>query len=275
MMILGISIGSIIILFSIVYLLMLRGRRNHPGLSALRGWAYAHRGLHGNGVPENSMLAFRKALDAGFGIELDVHLLADGNLAVIHDPSLKRTVGVDIQIEDLCTEDLEKHHLEGTSETIPTFRQVLDLYENKAPLIIELKAERGNHAALCKTVCDMLDNYKGIYCIESFDPRCVLWLKKNRPELIRGQLAENFFKSKSSKLHPILKFVMTNHFVNFLVRPDFIAYRFSDRGVIGTRLCRKLWHIQGVTWTLCTKEDYDAAVNDGWIPIFEKFDPRA
>ena len=274
MMIFGISFGSLIILLLLAYVLMLRGRRNHPGLSTLRGWAYAHRGLHGEGVPENSMLAFQKALDGGFGIELDVHLLADGNLAVIHDPSLKRTAGVDIEIEDLRTEDLVKYQLEGTSETIPTFRQVLDLYENKAPLIIELKAERGNHAALCKAVCDMLDGYSGIYCIESFDPRCVLWLKKNRPDLVRGQLAENFFKSKNSTLHPILKFVMTNHFVNFLVRPDFIAYRFSDRNVIGTRLCRNFWKIQGVTWTLRTKEEYDTAVADNWIPIFEYFDPR-
>ena len=149
MMIFGISLGSLIILLILAYLLMLRGRRNHQGLAALRGWAYAHRGLHGNGVPENSMLAFQKALDAGYGIELDVHLMADGNLAVIHDPSLKRTVGVDVQIEDLRTEDLENYQLEGTAETIPLFRDVLDLYENKAPLIIELKAERGNHASLC------------------------------------------------------------------------------------------------------------------------------
>lgn len=275
MMIFGISLGSLIILLILAYLLVLRGRRNHQGLAALRGWAYAHRGLHGNGVPENSMLAFQKALDAGYGIELDVHLMADGNLAVIHDPSLKRTVGVDVQIEDLRTEDLVNYQLEGTAETIPLFRDVLDLYENKAPLIIELKAERGNHASLCKAVCDMLDMFNGTFCIESFDPRCILWLKKNRPDLIRGQLSENFFKSKNSKLHPVLKFVMTNHFVNALVRPDFIAYRFSDRNVIGTRLCRKLWGVQGVAWTLRTKEDYDTALSEGWIPIFEYFDPKA
>jgi glycerophosphoryl diester phosphodiesterase len=164
--------------------------------------------------------------------------------------------------------------LEGTNETIPTFRQVLDLYERRAPMIIELKAERGNHAALCKAVCDMLDTYNGIYCIESFDPRCVRWLRKNRPDLIRGQLSENFFKSKNSKLPAFLKFVMTNHFVNFIVCPDFVAYRFSDRKVIGTVLCRKLWGIKGVAWTLRSKKDYDTAVKDGWIPIFEGFDPK-
>ena len=262
------------LLLCIGYVLCLRGRTGHSGLQALRGWAYAHRGLHGNGVPENSILAFHKALDKGFGIELDVHLLADGNLAVIHDPSLRRTAGVDIEIEDLTTEDLDKYFLEGTEERIPTFRQVLDLYQGKAPLIVELKAERGNHADLCKAVCNMLDTYEGIYCIESFDPRCVHWLRKNRPELVRGQLAENFFKSKNSKLPWIIKLVMSYHLVNFLVKPDFISYRYSDRSVIGTKLCRKLWKLQGVTWTIKSKEDFDQAVNDGWIPIFEGFDPN-
>ena len=267
--------GSVLVLLVALYVLCLRGRTGHKGLQALRGWAYAHRGLHGNGVPENSMMAFQKALDNGFGIELDIHLLADGNLAVIHDSSLRRTAGFDINIEDLTTNDLGKYFLEGTGETIPTFRQVLDLYQGKAPLIVELKAERGNHAALCKAACDMLDTYEGAYCIESFDPRCVYWLCKNRPEIVRGQLAENFFKSKTSKLPWIIKFLMSFHFVNFLVKPDFISYRFSDRKVIGTRLCRKLWRLQGATWTIRSKEDYDRAVETGWIPIFEGFDPNA
>ena len=82
-------------------LLTLRGRTGHPGLEALRGWGYAHRGLHGDGVPENSMAAFKAALDHGYGIELDIHLLKDGNLAVIHDASLKRTAGADVELVPL------------------------------------------------------------------------------------------------------------------------------------------------------------------------------
>ena len=263
---------AIVILF-LCYLFVLRGRKGHPGLEKLRGWAYAHRGLHGNGVPENSMQAFRLALEHGFGIEFDVHLMADGNLAIIHDASLKRTAGADVRIEDLRTEDLENYRLEGTEENIPTFRQLLELYDGKAPLIIELKAERGNHAALCTAVCEALKDYNGVYCIESFDPRCIRWMRLNRPEIVRGQLAENFFKSKGSKLHPVLKFVMTNHFANFLVLPDFVAYKFADRSVIGTWLCRNVLHIAGVTWTIRNKEDYDIAVKEGWIPIFEYFIP--
>ena len=112
----------------LTYLFMVRGRKGHPGLENLRGWNYAHRGLHNENRPENSMAAFRAALEHGYGIELDVHLLKDGNLAVIHDSDLKRTTGAEGKIEDLTTQQLSLYHLEGTDQTIPTFREVLDLY---------------------------------------------------------------------------------------------------------------------------------------------------
>ena len=261
-----------IVLLFVLYLLALSGRTGHRGLRKLRGWGYAHRGLHGNGVPENSMLAFRKALECGYGIEFDVHLMKDGNLAIIHDSSLMRTAGADVLIEDLTAEDLENYRLEGTDEKIPLFSELLDLYAGKAPLIIELKAH-GNHAELSKAVCDAMDGYKGVYCMESFDPRVVQWLRKNRPEIIRGQLAENFLKVKQNPLNIVIKFIMTNHLMNFLTMPDFVAYKFADRNTLGTRICRKFWKLQGVSWTIRSQEDYDTAVKEGWIPIFEYFTP--
>ena len=263
----------LILLFILLYLFALRGRRNHAGLSTLRGRAYAHRGLHGNGVPENSMAAFRLALEKGYGIELDIHLMKDGKLAVIHDASLKRTAGADIQIEDLTAEDLKNYRLEGTDERIPLFTDVLELFNGKAPMIVELKAERGNHAALCKAAGELLNSYDGAYCIESFDPRCIAWLKDNRPDIVRGQLAENYFRSPKCRLPGYLKLALSAHLFNFRIAPDFIAYKFADRKTLGTFLCRKLWGIQGVTWTLRSQEDFDTAVEEGWIPIFEGFEP--
>ncbi len=251
---------------------MLKGRTGHKDLPALQGWYYAHRGLHSEGVPENSMAAFRAAKNAGYGIELDVHLMKDGTLAVIHDHSLLRTAGVDIQIEDLTCADLKDYCLEGTQEQIPLFSEVLELYAGAAPLIVELKPTAKNHGALCKAACDMLAKYNGAYCVESFDPRCVAWLRKNRKEVIRGQLTENFFRS-NSKLPGVVKFLMKYNFFNVATRPDFIAYRFADRKNISNFLCRKLWGLQGVTWTIRTKEDFDTAVAEDWIPIFENFEP--
>ena len=121
------------------YVLSTQGRTGHPELNALKGWYYAHRGLHNAERPENSMAAFRAALEKGYGIELDIHLLKDGNLAVIHDSLLNRTTGEAGRVEDLTTEALKHYHLEGTQETIPEFMDVLTLYNGKAPLIVELK----------------------------------------------------------------------------------------------------------------------------------------
>ena len=251
----------------------LRGRSNHPGMAALKGWAYAHRGLHKEGVPENSMAAFRAALEKGYGIELDIHLMKDGNLAVIHDSSLLRTAGVDVRIEDLTAEDLENYHLQGTGEKIPLFREVMALFEGKAPMIVELKPVGNNYGALAEAVCQILKDYRGVYCMESFDPRCVRWLKKNRPEIIRGQLTENFVANNKT-LHPAGRFVMTHNLLNFATVPDFVAYKFAHRNDSATTaLCRRAWGIQGVTWTLKTQAEYDTAVAEGWLPIFEGFEP--
>lgn len=263
----------ILTLAAALYLLSLRGRRNHPGLERLRGWSYAHRGLHDEEKPENSMAAFRAALEHGYGIEFDLHLLKDGNLGVMHDSALLRTTGREGRMEELTTEDLKNYHLGGTEETIPEFRQVLELFDGQAPLIIELKSVDNNYARLTETACAMLEGYSGPYCLESFDPRCIRWLRKNRPELIRGQLAENSMGLKGA--YPwLLRFVTTNHLENFLTLPDFIAYRYADRKTLSNAICRGLWKIQGVSWTIRTQQEYDTAVREGWLPIFENFLPE-
>ena len=132
---------AVILLLVIAFLFSIRGRRGHALLPQLRQWHYAHRGLHNEARPENSMSAFRAALEKGYGIELDVHLMRDGNLAVIHDSLLQRTTGAQGRIEDLTEQELPNYHLEGTSETIPTLKQVLQLFDGKAPMIIELKTD--------------------------------------------------------------------------------------------------------------------------------------
>ncbi len=253
--------------------LLLAGRTGHPKLQELKEWSYAHRGLHGAGRPENSLAAFRAAIDHGFGAELDIHLLRDGNLAVIHDSLLRRTTGREGRIEDLTLEELREYPLEGTAETIPSFREVLDLFRGRTPLIIELKPVDGNHAALAEAACAMMEGYEGLWCMESFDPRCVAWLKKHRPQVVRGQLTEDFLSGKND-LSPLLRFLLTHNLVNLMARPDFIAYNFSHRKRTLTNfLCRRLLGIQGVAWTIRSREDYDTAVKEGWIPIFENFIP--
>lgn len=267
-----IPIVLILLLLVLLYILSTKGRSGHPGLEALRSWKYAHRGLHGDSLPENSLAAFKAAVDHGYGAELDVHLLADGGLAVIHDSKLARTTGKEGRVEELTTAQLAEYPLEGTNQTIPEFTEVLKIFEGKAPLIIELKVEHNNDA-LCETVAKVLDGYKGIYCVESFDPRAVLWFKKNRPNVIRGQLTENYFKSGDVSLPWVLRFALTHQMFHFITKPDFVAYNCRDLKTISNTLTRKLWKMQGVAWTLRSRQAYDEAVAEGWLPIFENFRP--
>ncbi len=265
----GIFAGAVVL--GGAYVLSTQGRTGHPGLAALRSFKYAHRGLHDARKPENSMAAFRAALENGYGIELDIHLLKDGNLAVIHDRNLLRVTGQEGDITTLTTEDLANYRLGGTEETIPTFRQVLDLYAGKAPLIIELKAD-DNAEALVDTAVKAMDGYEGPYCMESFDPRCVYLLKTKYPHIIRGQLTEDYFRSNSPLPAP-LKWVLKHQVLNFLTMPDFVAYKYRDLHTLSNTLVRKFWGVAGVTWTLRTQEEFDDAVDNDWIPIFENFNP--
>ena len=268
-----VSLLTVIAVIVFLYFLSVQGRQDHPGLEALRGFCYAHRGLHDAEKPENSMAAFRAALEKGYGIELDVHLLKDGHLAVFHDFDLERITGEKGTVEDLTLDQLKDYHLNGTSETIPTFRQVLDLYGGKTPLIVELKVHEGNYAQLAQAACAALENYNGPYCLESFDPRCVHWLRKNRPHLIRGQLTRNFFTDEDSPLPWFLKLMMLLQVENFLTKPDFVAHKFSDRKTPATFLLQKIWGVQGVAWTLTSPEEHKIALEEGWIPIFEDYQP--
>lgn len=257
----------------ILYVLSLRGRRDSPGMAQLRGWSYAHRGLHDERFPENSMDAFRAALENGYGIELDVHLLSDGSLAVLHDSSLRRMTGRDGLVEDLTEAQLPDYRLADSACSIPTFRQVLDLYQGKAPMIVELKTAKGNYAALCDRVMEELRDYPGPYCLESFDPFAVRYLRKRYPQVVRGQLCCNFLHDPACPFPWFVRFLATTQMYNFLTKPDFTAFRFGDRKNLATFLIRKLWGVRGVTWTLQNKQDYDTALREGWLPIFENFNP--
>ena len=266
------TILLVILFLAVAFVLLVKGRTGHKDLPALKKWYYAHRGLHSDGVPENSLAAFSAAKAAGYGVELDIHLMHDGALAVIHDSSLKRVTGAEASIEDLSASELGKYYLAGTQEQIPLFKQVLELVDGQVPLIVELKSTMDNYAQLCEKTCDLLECYKGLYCVESFDPRCIVWLRKHRPDIIRGQLAEKFSGAKG-KYPWLVKFMMRNNLYNWLSQPDFVAYRFEHRKNLSNFLVRKIWGVQGAAWTIRNKQDFDTALQEDWIPIFESFTP--
>ncbi len=266
---------GIFILVFVVWVLLLGCRRNHKAWDTLLQYRYAHRGYHDKPtIPENSLAAFQRAIDHGYGAELDVHLMKDGSLAVIHDSSLQRTVGVDVRIEDLTKEDLANYYLEESRERIPLLEEVLALFEGKTPLIVELKPENGNYKELSAAVAAMLDDYQGDYCIESFDPFVVHWFKKNRPQVCRGQLSYDFLGDENSTLPWPLKFAMTNLLGNFLTQPDFVAYKYDDRANVSLQLCKAIWQPKIFHWTIGVQETMDIAEAEGATCIFERFEPK-
>ena len=257
--------------------LLMDGRRSQPGWEKLLDWRYAHRGLYDNdaGIPENSLAAFRRAAEAGFGAELDVHLTADGQLAVIHDSDLQRVCGRAGKVEELTCAELSRLRLLGTEEGIPLLPDVLPLFAGVAPLIVELKPIRGNEPELAGKVCALLDTFPNLdYCLESFDPFAILWLRKNRPELIRGQLSQNFLRDQDRPKF-LVSFLLSTLFSNAWTRPDFIAWRWQDRKSPFRTLCCRGYRIQSVYWTLTGPEQLLSAEREGALGIFEGFRPTS
>lgn len=254
---------------------MLRGRKNNERWAALERCRYAHRGLYDPalGVPENSLAAFRRAIEHGFGAELDVRLLADGALAVFHDASLARMTGKEGVLEELTAETLRQYRLAGTEHTIPLLREVLDAFEGTGlPLVVELKSFRNNAEELTRRTVEELDRHSVPYCIESFDPRCPVWLRKHRSEIVRGQLAQDF-RRRPSGSGRAMDWWMTNLLFNGAAVPDFISYRFEDRDNYNLRLCRKLFGVRTFYWTIRSREELEQAERDGALVIFERFIP--
>ena len=258
----------------LILLYALQCRRGQKGLEELKKFRYAHRGLHHDGKPENSLAAFQEALDHGYGVELDVHLMKDGNLAVVHDSHLGRMCGADARIEDLTADDLPKMKLDYTEETIPLFEDVLKLFEGRPePIIVELKTADNNHKELAQKAMEVLDRYDVCFCVESFDPRAIGWLRANRPDVIRGQLSAVMTGegSSSSGAKKSSLWMVQHLFMNFVSCPDFIAYDFRTRDLPELQICRKVWHVQEVSWTIRTPEDMQKAEALGNIVIFENF----
>ena len=246
-----------------------------PDLSRLRQFDYAHRGLHtaDRTVPENSMAAFRQAVEKGYGMELDLQLTKDGQVVIHHDNSLKRVCGVDKQISDLSYEELKEYKLYHTEESCPLFSELLAMVGGRTPLIIEYKGY-GEIEKLCQAAWEILKDYRGDYCVESFHPLIVAWFRENHPEVIRGQLmSATAGREKGKPLTALGSFFAARLFTNFITRPDFEAYDWHGRNKLSLKLARSLFRIQEVSWTVRDPETFRKLKKDGCICIFENFEP--
>lgn len=267
------TIIYILLILAAVYLFLIAPRMFHkPDRSKLYGVHYAHRGLFDNktDAPENSLAAIRLAVENGYGIEMDIQLSKDGVPVVFHDATLKRMCGVDGKVWEYTLEELQQMKLASSNETIPTFAEVLDTVAGKVPLIIEYKLDRVQ-TKVCELGNELLtayeQKYHGAYCIECFHPLAVIWYKKNRPDIIRGQLSFEFWKDEKQKNNLYL-FLLTFLLSNVASRPDFIAYQHKDYKNISRRLCRMLGALS-VTWTIKSVEQYKKVKDHFDLFIFD------
>ena len=252
-----------------LYLFLIAPKVPRRPLGPFKG-PYAHRGLWDGQKPENSLPAFRAAVQKGFGVETDVHITADDRLVVFHDDSLKRMCGADRNIADCTLKELRQYTLLDTEENIPTFDEFLDTAQGMVPLLIEIKTDK-RVLQLCRMVNDRLRSYPGPYMIESFDPRAVRWYRKNRPDVIRGQLTFGLVKPSKMPKTPITR-LLASQIGNALGRPDFMACEHETDHSLPLRLVR-LYRPHLAAWTIRSQEEMDKAKERYEILIFEKFVP--
>lgn len=269
-----ITVLIILIVLAVLYLLAIMPQmRKRKDLSRFKNRYFAHRGLHDNetDAPENSMAAFKKAVDANLGIELDIQLTKDNIPVVFHDFTLNRACGVDKRVNELTLKELRQLKLFKSDETIPTFKDFLNLVKGKVPLIIEYKTETLS-SPLYDISVKYLDKYNGDYCIESFNPLCLKWFKKNRPQVIRGQLSTHFTRDKE-KGNKALFFVLRNLLMNFIAKPDFIAFNFKHTDMLSFKINRSIYKVPAFAWTIKSENDVKAAEKHFDSYIFDSFFP--
>ncbi len=234
---------------------------------------YAHRGLWGGEVPENSLAAFRTAADAGFGIELDVQLSKDGEVMVFHDYTLDRVCGISGKVAEYTAAELCKIPLNGVkNECIPTFKQVLAAVGGRVPLLIELKGESGN-TALVPRVLEVLKDYDGKWCMESFNPLLLRAVRKQAPQVVIGLLSTDLIKEKR-KGNKVLNFLLSALWLTFLCRPAFHAWDGHHPKRLALRVGIKWFGAASVVYTIRDPEAYAYYISRGISPIFEGFVPK-
>ena len=234
---------------------------------------FAHRGLHGDGVAENSLTAFRLARDKGYGIELDVRLSKDGELVVFHDQALERVTGVPGKVVDKTVRELSEIKLSGTEDTVPTFKEVLELIEGRVPLLIEIKQDVGE-SGVAERFIEEIEGYNGEFIVESFNPLALRAVKKARPDIIRGILSMEYMKDDKYKGKLLYRQLERLRF-NFLMRPHFIAYDKSGHSVSALCYIRKNYGIPLFAWTVRSEEEEKEALKNGFdTVIFEGYLPQ-
>lgn len=213
-----------------------------------KGKIISHRGIHNNiDIFENTLESIKLAINKNYIIEIDVHITKDNQIIVFHDYNTKRLLKKDFIVEDITYKDINNQDIFH----VPTLKEVLNLVDSKVPLLIEIKQLRkvGN---LEEALMDILDDYKGEYAIQSFNPKVLLWFKKHYPNILRGQLSYSY---KNNHFMKFKKVFLKNMLTNFLTKPNFISYKYNE--LSGKKINKlKKKNITLLGWTVRSKKDF-------------------
>jgi len=219
--------------------------RGAPGW--LTQWEFAHRGLHGPGVPENSLAAAEGAIARGMGIECDIQRSRDDHPIVFHDWELGRLTGRPEATEELDADNLESLSLLGTDEHPVRLARFLGAIGARVPLLIEIKSLPGYDVEwTCLYVARLLEAYSGAVAVMSFDPRVPEWFAVNAPSIPRGLVGTDSYENG-------FEGVWRSHDAIAAAAPDFLAIDVRDL----TRPEAAAWRAGGrplLTWTVRSPE---------------------
>lgn len=229
----------------------------------------AHRGLHDETRPENSLAAIDAALGQGFPIEIDVQTSADGRAVVFHDWNLQRLTGRDARVKFTNAADIAKLRLAGGSEPVPFLEDVLDLVNGRQPLIIEIK-NRKRPCALEPEVSRILRAYRGPVAVHSFNPFSLGWFRRNHPGLCRGQISCSF---DTDDMAGWKKLILAHYGMNWMSRPHFISHHWKQLPAIVPILLRHLMRMPLLTWTVRNQKEQASALQYADNVFFESYLP--
>ena len=265
------SLISFFALSLLIFLFLIAPSSRRAKMEKYKGIHFAHRGLHSNSAPENSLLAFSRAVDAGFGIELDVRLSSDGTLMVFHDDTLERVTRESGRVDSKTCEELQKITLLDTNEKIPTLKEVLELVCGRVVLLVEIK-EDANKCDVTKKTIEMLREYKGDFIIESFNPLALSLVKREMPNTMRGVLSENFLSEE--KYRKPMYFFLQTLLLNVCCRPDFIAFNHKHYKNLSLRILRRMFGVFSLAWTVRSLSEEKECIDHGFDGIiFENYKP--
>lgn len=227
----------------------------------------AHRGYHLNDekVPENSSIAFLRAIERNYTIEIDLNLTKDHKVVVFHDGTLARMCNDNHKVIEKTMEEISRMKLKNGEYSPMELTEFLTLVDGRTGILIEFKGEgKEIDRILCEESMKILKNYHGKWVMQSFQPSILKWFRKHYPMVPRGQLCHRYVLTKEERKNKegtenenhsqLIRWMFTNMCANFIGRPNFISREWSSINRI-VKLLHKM-NVMLLVWTVNTKQAY-------------------